>query len=245
MCLVVLAGCGPPDIPETPFNNTAMIQAEKLFLTGNYSEAKMVLDPLIADTFHPQAFLLRGKCCLLSKDYVQAERDFLQAASRAEVFSQYIEAELGLGDTLYSYGEYKRCIGVYKMLLSKYGARIPRPNVMLRYAHALIRLGKRDQGQQVLDEILRLYPDSGAAGEVPELKGSSTGDFYIQLGIFSGRENAESLMRNARIRGLQPRLIQNAGGFMVIVGYFKNINRAREMLTQVKTAGFSKAFIKP
>jgi tetratricopeptide (TPR) repeat protein len=245
ICAAVLCGCGLLPPPPPPVNHPDMARAETQFLMGRYGEARMTLDSIIYALPDPQAFLLRGKCSLLLGDYTRAQGDFKQTVSRTKYLNQYVEAQMGLGDAYYSEGMYKQCIGVYQMLLDKYNDSIPKANVMLRYAHSLIRVGKRSRGEEILDSIMYSFPESAAAKEARGLRNTSSGDFYIQLGLFSERRTADTLISRLKMRGFTPTLQSNANGFIVVVGYFKNIDRAREKLAEIKSAGFRDAFIKP
>ena len=246
LVLLVTAGCLPPDTKPVPVQNRMYNNAETLFLTGAYTRAYSILENVVRTNPYPQAFLLKGKCSLLLKDYSRAIAEFKEAVNRAEVLEHYIQAQLGLADAYYSgQNAYDMCSELYGDLLDEYGDRIPRPLVMARYAHSLIRIERRRQGRAILSDVIRLYPGSQESSMARSLLGESAGDFYIQLGLFSDRKNAELLKHRADRGGLQARVEQEGSSYKVIIGYFASLSDAQGRLSDCKQRGFTNAFIKP
>jgi outer membrane protein assembly factor BamD (BamD/ComL family) len=246
MLLVITAGCLPPDSKPVPVKDRMYKDAETMFLMGKYSRAHAILENVVRTDPFPSAFLLKGKCSLLLKEYSRAVDEFKEASERADVLEYYIQAQLGLADAYYSRkNAYDLCIELYRDLLDEYGDRIPRPIVMVRYAHSLIRTEKRRQGRAILNDVIRLYPGSQENSMARDLLGESTGDFYIQLGLFSDRRNAELQKERAARRGLRARVEQEGASYRVIVGYFSSLSSAQKRLSECQQSGFPKAFIKP
>jgi len=241
ICLAA-PGCLPPDVKPDPVQDSTYRKAETLFLTGNYSEAYAIL----SGSPYPEAFLLRAKCSLCMKDYTRAVREFGVAAARARVLEQYIQARLGCADSYYSsQTAYAECIRIYRELLDRYGGRIPKPLVMVRYAHSLIRNGDRIQGKDILNSVVSMYPGSQESRMAKDLLGDAEQAFYVQFGRFSRRENAERMRDRAAAQGLRPLIKRQGSTYKVVVGYFNSLEKAREQLELCRRSGFSNAFINP
>ena len=246
MLLIITAGCLPPNIKPVPVKDRMYKNAETMFLMGKYSRAHTLLENVVRTNPYSAAFLLKGKCSLLLKEYSRAIREFTEASERADVLEYYIQAQLGLADAYYSgKNAYGTASELYRDLLDEYGDRIPRPLVMVRYAHSMIRTEKKRQGRAILNDVIRLYPGSQESSMARDLLGESTGDFYIQLGLFSDRKNAELMKERAAGRGIRARVEREGSSYRVIVGYFASLKSARRRLSECQQSGFSNAFIKP
>jgi tetratricopeptide (TPR) repeat protein len=190
-------------------------------------------------------FLLRGRCYLLSESYAQAIRDLEETIGRAVALTQYVEANLGMADAYYAQRDYARSTKLYRMLLDEFPGRVPRDVVMLRCSHSLLRLGRTAAGRAMLARVQQEFPGSAAAREAGDLLPSATGEFYVQVGLFGDRRNADRLEQDLAARGITARVEIQSGQYAVIVGYYDSMEAARRRLADIKAAGYDRAFIKP
>lgn len=245
LTIFLFCGCVPPDIKPAPIQDPAYLEAERYFLEGDFSKAQELLTRYIRKNPVSRTFLLRGKCYLLTGDYHRAVLDFTEGIDRAAVKQELVEGYLGLADSYYSNREYTKSVKYYRLLLDEYPFNIPRDIVMLRYSHSLLRLEKWDEGREMLVTLEYEFPDSPLLKEAGELRRSAQGSYYIQVGIFSRRDNAVNVNQTLLQRGFIPSIMEERGRYAVIVAYFEHIDEAKEMLDRVKEAGYSDAYIKP
>jgi len=157
-------------------------------------------------------------------------------------------ARLGISDCHLQEGKIESAIEGYKAMIDE-GLESPlMPFAYLGLSNAYLRAGKADKAQKYFDTYRHLYPNAGAALELDvtfaeqeqeqkheqvsqKITKAINAGYFIQVGVFSRKDNAKACVRKFRNLGYQARMgefKENGQSFQrVLLGPYDNEQSAR------------------
>ncbi len=153
-------------------------------------------------------------------------------------------ARLGTADCDLLDGNPKAALDGYKALIDDFPDASPMPFALVGISESYRRLGQFDKAQTFYDlyrekfesspqydEIEAAFLDEKAGGTEEKISPLISADYYIQVGVFGRKSNAESCVKKFRKMGYRSRMDDfKEGGqkfFRVVLGPYKNEASAR------------------
>lgn len=87
-------------------------------------------------------------------------------------------------------------------------------------------------------------PKTGEAKPTPD-KPAAGGDYYLQLGVFSSKENAEQQAAKAKAAGFKAGIVPSDGKFRVRIGPVGDRAKALDYQAKLKSKGLASVLVEP
>lgn len=219
-----------PDNPHLV--DWARLYLGKYYLAQNlYVTARKHLEDIADDSpFCMEALYLASRCHMLSREYSRAVKAFADIIDHYESYdldrqedgqnNYYYWTVLSLADTKYASGDFEQAISLYQQLLQPSLEKDIFALALLGLSEASKKLKRRDDANR----YYHLYRDRYESGIHPvalerdilktEMAGSDQQDkisgtkYYIQIGVFSRKANAQDISLLYKKSGYQT-LIEN------------------------------------
>ncbi len=242
-------------------------------LKGDYKEAfkaseKLFQEPAAAKLKGDIAYLV-GLSLLKLDRFLEARRyfnDVLLIENASEELKR--SALLGIADSYMVEQRYDKAREAYKKILSDYPDSPISCAVYFKLGEALTKLGEAAEAKYYLDKVRTEFPfsfearlaakplarlaDTSAAPEAkkseqaicetPEVF-SAGNDYHVQVGVFSGKNNAEGLCEKLVRQGFDAYISKSAAGYKtgyrVKVGKLNSKEEALQLEKKLKIAGYS------
>jgi len=75
--------------------------------------------------------------------------------------------------------------------------------------------------------------------EKKEVEKAAKEPYYLQVGVFKSRANAEKLVKALKAKGFNPQIVSTDGLVKVIVGYYPSLEAAASARRELKKAGYN------
>jgi tetratricopeptide (TPR) repeat protein len=235
--MLLAAGCAPAVRPV----ELKMIDAERAYEAGNYATAAAAVDqylgsnPPVED--RAAALYLRSLVHVRSGRRSQAEADARAAAELTRLSDTRWRAYFALGTLHFEDGEWSKALRAYEAALRDGPAQPPLDAAHFRTGQCLERLNRWPESWSRFEDVARRHPRSELAEAARRRAALRARHFAIQCGVFSQRQNAESLMAALRQARQAPYVQpERRGGrqmHVVLAGRFARYEEAQRALREV------------
>ena len=185
-------------------------------------------------------------------EYLKARRLYEQI-SKSNDIDLHPWAALGIADCDLLNGEREIAVHQYRAVIENYRESDAMPFALVGISEAYRRLGNRDKSKMFYDLYREKYENSPSNEEIEaslleskttrkdkELRAVIDVDYYIQVGVFSRKSNANKCNRHFRNKGEKSRISEfNEGGrkfYRVIVGPFGSESSAKKKQSKLEKA---------
>lgn len=243
----------------------SLSQVEKLFLQGKYdrvvSEATRLID---AGSYgREELFYLKGLSQTQLARFRDARQTFEYMIERYPKGKRAFDGCVGIGDAFFLEGKYAESISSYNDALTNYPDSKNASVCYYKIGSAYHKLGSEDKAKEYFDKAKNSSPLSFESRMIPKDLGSSPGlgamakpflspepsgeadagdYFYVQVGYFKSRTNAEGLIEKLKRKGYDSYLSTQIKGqssfYKVKVGRFKTKPEAEAMAGKLKSDGY-------
>ena len=249
-----LASCGPPErhIASFRINSPVFQDAEEAYLRGDYGKAKRLFSEYLllaaetASEAKAKYWLAMSEMKLGNYDHAVELLDGIEKRhTSAQQWALVVKAR---ADVLFSLDRFRKAAEVYRNLEAEYSPRVNMPEVLYKRGLSEIRSGDFHAGRQTLSRVRDIFPDSYFAGRANETLSQVEGHFFVQIGVFSKRESAETVSRKAMQKGYTAYIrvihINNKRLYSVRAGRMETFTSAQAFARRLSTEGFD-TVVKP
>lgn len=218
----------------TQLSFASMEQAEAAFLRGEYDFALKNCDA------SAQGRYLKARIFLKQDKIIPAQEAFktiLADFSQSDIAQA---AQLGLADTYFADERYEDAIAGYRKLQEKYPHSEFSAISLYKLGKCYLKLGAMEQARFYFQKLQQEYPLSFEAKLIDELDNSEFAH-SVQVGCFSGYENAERLVSKLKKKGFDAYISEKEGFpvfYRVRVGKFKTENEAKSCKKSLEKKGY-------
>lgn len=240
-------------------------QVEKIFLQGKYDRVVSESSKLIDAGAHgrEELFYLKGLSQIQLAMFGQARQTFEYMVKRYPKGKRAFDGYIGIGDTLFLEGKYAEAISSYNDALTNYPDNKNASISYYKIGSAYHKLGSEEKAKEYFDNVKDSSPLSFESKMIPnDLESSPTavgavksffrpdsseesvkGDyFYVQVGYFKNRSNAERLVEKLKRKGydgyLATQIKDGSTFYRVKVGQFKTKSEAEAQSGKLKSDGY-------
>ena len=249
-------------------------QIEKLFLQGKYDRVVLESSKLIDAGAHgrEELFYLKGLSQTQLSRFREARQTFEYMMERYPKGKRAFDGYIGSGDAFFLEGKYAESISSYNDALSNFPDHKNASISYYKIGSAYYKLGSEDKAKEYFDKVKNGSPLSFESKMIPEDLGSSFGPdaavnsffkkpdlseesdagsyFYVQVGYFKSRNNAEGLTEKLKRKGYDSYLstqinpvrnskISNRAIFYKVkVGRFRIRSEAEAQASKLKSDGY-------
>lgn len=215
------------------------------FLRGNYRrvifEGQAQVDRINLRAADELGCIL-GLSYLKEGDLAAAEESFKRVLKNSSgKFKTH--AALGLADTYLTGGQFQEAENIYNKLLDEDSNISLKAAILYRLSQSGFKKGNNSQGSEYLFRLKRDFPASPelrltrAIGWIEPLS-KVGGEYSVQVGFFTDRENADNLKDKLLNKGYSAYVEQASGGNRVRVGRFKDRKEALDLEHKLSKEGF-------
>lgn len=209
-------------------------QAEVAFLRGDYDLAIKDCDG------SAQGLYLKARILLKENKIVDAQSLFKKILSDVPDSKLIQAAQLGLADTYFADERYEDAIAGYRKLQEKYPQSEFSAISLYKLGKCYLKLGAMEQARFYFQKLQQEYPLSFEAKLIDELDNSEFAH-SIQVGCFSGYENAERLVNKLKKKSFDAYISEKEGFpvfYRVRVGRFKTESEAKFCKKSLEKNGY-------
>ncbi len=246
----------------------SLSQVEKIFLQGKYdrviSESSKLIDS--GARGREELFYLKGLSQMQLARFGEARQTFEYMVDRYPKGKRAFDGYIGIGDALFLEGKYAGSISSYNDAISKFPDHKNASIVYYKIGSAYHKLGSEQKAKEYFDKVKDRSPLSFESRMIPKDLGSSpavmSGDtmkpllkpdapaesvapgyFYVQVGYFKSRNNAEGLTKKLKRKGydgsISSQIKDGATFYKVKVGRFNARREAEAEARRLKADGYS------
>jgi len=255
----------------------SLSQVEKIFLQGKYDRVISESSRLIDAGAHgrEELFYLKGLSQTQLARFRDARRTFEYMMERYPKGKRAFDGYIGSGDAFFLEGKYAESISSYNDALSNFPDHKNASICYYKIGSAYHKLGSEEKAKEYFDKVKNDSPLSFESRMIPKDPGSSSGPgdavssifrsvspegsdeggyFYVQVGYFKSRNNAEGLTEKLKRKGYDSYLsaqinpVRNSGisngvkngstFYKVKVGRFKTRSEAEAEASELKSDGY-------
>jgi len=240
-------------------------QIEKMFMQGKYDRVVSEATKLIDARAHgrEELFYLKGLSQMRLARYEDARQTFEYMVGRYSRGKRAFDGCIGIGDAYFLEGKYPEAISSYKNALDSYPDHKNASVAYYKIGSAYHKFGSPDKAKEHFDKAKSASPLSfesrmtpkdleSPSGPITAVKSffrpgssekSGTGDyFYVQVGYFKNRSNAEGLTEKLKRKGYDSYLFTQVDGpatfYRVKVGRFNMKSEAQSMADKLNSDGY-------
>ncbi len=203
---------------------------------------RLLQDPSIQRPGLDRIFYLRGIAYSKTQQISYAREDFQKIISEFPKSKLRLEAKLALADTYFLEGDYQTAQVEYKNLIANFPKENIAPAVLFRLAQCAQRLGNWEEAKYYFQQVQLKWQKSPEARLVEELKIGEEAFFCVQVGSFTDRNNAESLMEKLKKDYYPVYIVEikksGESFYRVRVGRFGIRKDAEDLAERLKLEGF-------
>lgn len=224
--------------------STALKKAEQAFIKGDYEEVIIIGNSYSTHRAKSDDELqhLLGRALLKLKRFNEARNRFWKVANHSDNDRLLSEAYIGLADSYYLEGNFKKAKGHYDEVMRYFPDSDDMPIVYYRLAECYSKLDKDSTSKEYFDKVIRIYPDSLEAKLLMGEK-SDFVTYSVQVGSFKRRENAKKLCDELKGKEFDANIYTATLGdspfYRVRVGKFNRLGDAEDMARTLRNRGYS------
>jgi tetratricopeptide (TPR) repeat protein len=240
-------------------------QVEKIFLQGKYERVVSESSKLIDAGAHgrEELFYLKGLGQMQLARFSEARQTLQYMVERYPKGKRAFDGYIGMGDAYFLEGKYAESISSYNDALTNHPGHKNAPIAYYKIGSAYQKLGSADKAKEYFDKVKSSSPLSFESRMIPKDAGSPSGIgnavksifkpdasevsgegsyFYVQVGYFKSRNNAEGLTEKLKRKGYDCYLstqIKNGSTFYKVkVGRFSTRAEAEAQAAKLKSNGY-------
>jgi len=240
-------------------------QVEKMFMQGKYDKVVSESSKLIDARAHgrEELFYLKGLSQMQLARFKEARKTFKYMVKRYSRGKRAFDGCIGIGDTYFLEGKYPEAISAYKNALSSYSDHKNASVAHHKIGSAYHKFESPDKAKEYFDKANSRSPLSFESRMTPKAFGSLSGIcgavksffrpdsseksargsyFYVQVGYFKNRKNAEGLTEKLKRKGYDSYLSVDVKSgttfYRVKVGRFNVKSQAELMADKLKYDGY-------
>lgn len=218
-----------------------------LFLQGDYKSAIIEGGKILAskeESAHAdELYYLLGLSYLKDGNYLRAYDIFKIIIEEFKNSPFKDKAKLGLGDTYLLRSQYLEAQKHYQELINNSPRTNLEPLIYYRLSQCAIKLGNTQAAKEYLDKIKQNFPLNLEAKIDKNLYSFSDIYYTVQVGSFSGRQNADNLTQKLTQKGynayIEDTRAQGKIIYRVRVGKVRLRQEAEELESKLIQEGYS------
>lgn len=226
------------------YKSTALKNAEKAFVKGDYEKVTIIGNEYLTrrTTLNDELQYLMGRTFLKLNRFDEARNRFSRVINDSKSDEFLDEAYIGLADSHYLEGNYKKAKEYYEKLIRYFPDSDEMPIVYYRLAECYSKLNENSASEEYYDKLIKFYPDSL---ETKLLVGEKSKfvTYSVQTGSFKRWKNAERLCAELKDKGFDANIYTITLGdsyfYRVRVGKFNKLSDAEDMARTLRNRGYS------
>lgn len=242
LAMTVLAGVGCTQL--TPQARQSLIDADRLYKTGQFAAAQQSLDGWLAENEAvpevAEAYYLRGLCRLKLENRSAGQADLQLARQKARRPDLKSHAAATLGCMAFEDGQFDRAAALLSQAAQALPAKPPLDVVLFRLGTAQQRIGQWAASREAFSRLATAVPRSPLILPARRKLNWPHDHFSIQCGAFRTSDSAGKAVSDLRAKGFDasPNADRSDGGLhRVYVGRYATWADATGALTRVQAAG--------
>lgn len=246
LCLLLTAYCLLFQFPRAHAETLTITDVHALFMQKDYVKTREVAEQLAEQTQNfyerSEAYYYAGLSELWQGKHAEA-RHWIQKALKGPASPSLQDmAELAMIDTYFMEGEYQKSLRQSQNFLDTHPKSEFVSSAYLKLARSNFKLAHWKEGREILQKIVRKFPNSLERFYVEQLLAESQ-FFAVQVGSFQDRVMAESLVDQLKKNGEYAYIVETASQegkkfFRVRVGQFQQFDEAQKLEVKLAKLGY-------
>ena len=238
LLITVFSFCG--------FSNLSMRDVETAIIEQNYEQAKQIAEQLLTSAPNEdQSYELRyylGLCDLRLERYDEARKVFDRLIKKKINGNLRDKAYLGLFDSYYMDGYYKKALQVINRL-SKLSPKSEFLSLIyLKLARVNLKLARWYKAREYLEKIITEFPNSLEVHSAKQLLNEKQ-YFSVQVGAFMDHQRAEKLITELKEKGEYAYMVETYDPkdqkfYRVRVGQLVLLDSAQKLKLKLSKEGY-------
>ena len=228
------------------------------YLNGEYqaavSEGEKILLTSVNHTGFDELYYYLGLSYLKDSNFIRSEDMFNRILNEFANGKYRSQAQLALGDVYFLQGDFEKARSAYEVLTSDPDQKL-KSALLYRQSQLALKMGDFAKNKELQEQLKSVYPfsleakqDKGVFISVaqvrePEVKSEpASGNFSVQVGVFSSKDNAINLAMELAKKGFstytEDAEIDGKASYRVRVGKSSTQQEALELQIQLQQQGY-------